>query len=290
MVLEALIGPVGAKRHPLRLFFFGLLLASLSVIFSIWVFKSQSSLVMVFLAVISAVPLMVATIKREEKEDILDSQEVTMLKSHEKTMVFLTCLFFGFIVGYSLWYVFLPSDTVNTLFSTQLDTIESINANVAKYLSGDTIDWGLGLSTFLSILSNNVKVLIFCIFFAFFFGAGAIFILTWNASVIATAMGTFIRNGLESYAHLIGWSRVAIYFHLFSLSLVRFMLHGTFEIVAYFIGGLAGGIISVALIKQGFDTSGFKKVLVDASLLTLIALALLFVGSFIEVFITPLLF
>ena len=289
MVLESLIGPAGAKKHPFRLFLIGLFLSSLAVIFSIWVFKSQSSLVMVFLTVISAVPLMVATMKMEEDKDIQDTSEKSMLKSHGAAMKFLTFLFFGFIVGFTLWYIFLPSDTVGLLFGVQLDTIESINANVARYLQGDAIDWGLGLSTFFSIFSNNVKVLIFCIFFAFFFGAGAIFILTWNASVIAAAMGTFIRNGLEAYAHVLGWGKIAVYFHLFSLSLVRFMLHGTFEIVAYFIGGLAGGIVSVSLIKHGLD-NGFKKVLFDSGVLVLIAIGLLFAGGLVEVFITPLLF
>ena len=42
------------------------------------------------------------------------------------------------------------------------------------------------------IFINNMGVLFLCIIFSFLYGAGAIFILTWNASVIAAAIGSFI--------------------------------------------------------------------------------------------------
>src|SRR3989344_2654844 len=91
-----------------------------------------------------------------------------------------TMLFLGFI----FLYIFLPPDLVKLLFSSQLDTIDSINSRV----SGKAIDT---TNIFAQIFLNNIKVLMFCIFFAFFYGAGAIFILAWNASVISAAIGTF---------------------------------------------------------------------------------------------------
>ena len=39
----------------------------------------------------------------------------------------------------------------------------------------------------------------FCLLFAVFYGFGSIFILTWNASVIGTAMGTFAENELKIF-------------------------------------------------------------------------------------------
>src|SRR3989344_1992805 len=124
---------------------------------------------------------------------------MTILKKNSKAIVFLTFLFLGFVVSFSLWFIFLPQSTVNLMFSSQLETIEAINSNVVHFMTSNIIDYKLGFTTFLGILSNNVKVLIFCIFFAFFFGAGSIFILTWNASVIAAAVGTYFTYFFFKY-------------------------------------------------------------------------------------------
>ena len=67
-------------------------------------------------------------------------------------------------------------------------TIATINSNV--------IGHAVYLDQFFRIFFNNLKVLIFCIGFAFVYGVGAIFILVWNASVIGTAIGSFIRSEL----------------------------------------------------------------------------------------------
>ena len=93
------------------------------------------------------------------------------------------------------------------------------------------------ISLFTLIFFSNLKVLVFCILFAVLYGVGAIFILTWNASVIGTAIGNFIRLRLAESSN---------YFYVASLGLLRYMIHGIPEILAYFIAGLAGGIISMA--------------------------------------------
>ena len=65
------------------------------------------------------------------------------------------------------------------------------------------------------------------------------------------------------------------------------MTHGIFEIAAYFIAGLAGGIISIALIKHNLQEN---RVLIDSLDLVLISVGFLIVAALIEVFITPLFF
>ncbi len=55
-------------------------------------------------------------------------------------------------------------------------------------------------------------------------------------------------------------------------------------------GGLAGGIISVAVIKHHLSTEKSKKVLLDSIDLVVLAVFVLFIAALIEVFITPLLF
>jgi len=282
MVLESLVGPLSAEAKPIRMFWFGILFSSIAVILSLWIFKEQSSLIMVFLTVFACIPLLYKTIKYEEKKDDLVIKESKLLKEHGRALSYLMFLFLGFIVSLSLWYIFLPAELTQTLFSAQLSTIRSINSQiVGNFFHG---------SFFGQIFSNNVKVLLFCIFFSFFYGAGAIFILTWNASVISGAIGTFVRNNLGDYAGSLGLIKIAGYFHIFTFGFLKYMTHGVFEIAAYFAGGLAGGIISVAVIRHEVETKEFRRVLFDSIDLIILAVVLLVVAAFIEVYITPSLF
>ncbi len=282
MVFENIIGPESAKKSPTKLFFIGIFFAIIAVIFSLWIFKQQASLIMVFLVVIMSLPLVYFTFNQEEEEDWIIPTEGGIMREHTKAIKFLMYLFLGFTVGFSLVYIFLPEVLVQNLFSSQLETISRINNNV----SGNSIS----NSTFFIILINNIKVMFFCLLFAFFFGAGAIFILAWNASVISAAIGTYFRNGLAEYAHILGWNKGAIYLQLFVGGLLRYLLHGIFEIAAYFFAGLAGGIISIALINYGIKNKGLKKITIDVSMLMSVAVGLLIIGAVVEVFVTPLLF
>ena len=279
MVLEALIKPWKAENKPLNMILYGILYASVAVILSLWIFKDQSSMIMVFLTVIACLPLIHRALIQEEKKELRLKQEARILKSHSKILEFMLFLFIGFVIAFSLWSIFLPSSTVEVLFKTQMHTIAAINNQVTA---------GAYSTEFLSaILINNMKVLFFSLFFALFYGAGAIFILTWNASVIASAIGTFVRNNIGAYAQQIGLVRAAGYMHIFSLGLLRYMTHGLFEILAYFIGALAGGLISVAIVRHDTGTEDFRIIMKDAIMLVTIAILILLLAGIIEVYVTP---
>lgn len=279
MVLESLMTPKGAEHHPLTMFLFGLLYSSIAIFLGLWIFRDQASLIIVFLTVFACIPLMVKTMKYEEKKDLLLKKEASMLMHHEKAMKFFTFLFLGIVFGYSIWFLLLPATTIQSLFSTQLATINTINNRV----TGDATSVAL----FFGILMNNIKVMLFCLFFAFFYGAGAIFILTWNASVIAAAIGSFVRNNIGDYAAQVGLVKVSGYMHIFSLGLLRYLTHGLFEILAYFIAGIAGGIISAAVIRHNLFSEDFNLVMKDAGWLVLIAFIVLVLAGLVEVYVTP---
>jgi len=278
MVLESLISVEKAEKNYKTMFFYGFLFVSIAIILALWIFREQSSMVMVFLVVIACIPLMYNTMKHEESIDMNTEEERTLLREHSKALKFLMFLFLGFIVAFALWFTFLPEQTTETLFHTQLTTIGQINAKITGDVTGNATS-AAGILT--QIFLNNFKVLLFCIFFSFFYGAGAIFILTWNASVIGAAMGTFIRDKLSYFGS---------YFAVIPLALLRYMTHGFFEILAYFIGGLAGGIISIAIIRHHTDNKKFKTVLTDSLDLIILAVIILIIAALIEVYITPSLF
>jgi uncharacterized membrane protein SpoIIM required for sporulation len=106
------------------------------------------------------------------------------------------------------------------------------------------------------------------------FGAGAIFILAWNASVIAAAIGIFTRSNITQLP----------------LGLARYLIHGIPEIAAYFMAALAGGIFSTAVTNHDNKRERFLMIVQDSLNLLVIAIVILIIAGLIEVFITPKLF
>lgn len=282
MVIESLVNPFKAEKSPWEMVFIGFFYASVGVFLGLWIFRESASLVMVFLTVVAAVPLMYNTLKLEEKKDTLARGELPLLKEHAKALAFFMFLFLGTTLAFSAWYIFLPSDLAQHLFTSQTETIVDISNKVTGNVSQFPI--------FSKIFLNNIKVLAFCILFSFVYGAGAIFILTWNSSVIGTAIGNFIRSNISSAAQSTGLVKVASYFHISLLGLFRYAIHGIPEILAYFVGGLAGGIISVAVIRHHFTTKSFEKIVIDSADLLILSIGLLFIAALLEVYITPILF
>ena len=283
MVLESLLNPLKAEKKPWEMFFIGFLYSSIAIVLSLWIFKDQASVVMVFFTVMACLPIVYNTMRLEESKDLEISEEITLLKEHNKAIVFLMFLFLGMTVSFVVWYVFLPSGTIGMVFGMQTTTIEAINNQV----SGNAYQQ---FSTFSKILLNNIKVLAFAILFAFIYGAGAIFILTWNASVIGAAIGSFIRSNIGDYAGAIGLYQISDYFSLASIGLLRYSLHGIPEILGYIVGGLAGGIISVAIIKKHYKDEKFSHIIFDISELLIISLLFLLSAAALEVWVTPILF
>jgi len=283
MVLEEIFFPSKAEQRPLSMLFVGMLYSSVAVLLSLWIFEKQSSFIMVFFTVMACIPLIYNTMRLEENKDMVIEKESILLHEHNKAIAFFTFLFLGMVISFVLWYVFLPADVTGYLFEKQTQTITQINNQV----SGNAVS---SAALFGKIFFNNMKVLSFSVLFSFIYGAGAIFILTWNASVIAAAIGNFIRSHIASLSATTGFTAAASYFQIFSMGFLRYMLHGIPEILAYFYGGLAGGIISIAVMRHHYSTKKFANIVLDTSELLVIAMAFLLIGALFEVYLTPLLF
>ena len=285
MVLESLITPFRAEQKPAWLFLIGFLFCSVAIFLSMWIFKSQASMIMVFLTTIAALPLIFNTVTMEEEKDLSGMEESWLLKEHAKALKAFIVLFLGATIAFAFWYVVMSSSTTSLLFQTQTDTINAINGRLTS-----NVPLSVNAAFFSRIFFNNIKVLIFCILFSFIYGAGALFILMWNASVIGAAIGNFIRVELVDVAQLAGLHKVAVYLQIISFGLARYAIHGIPEILAYFVGALAGGIISIAIIKHDFGTKKFEQILLDSADLIILSIGILFVAAILEVFVTPLIF
>jgi len=286
-MLESLVNPKRAEKGPWKMFFIGLLYASLSLLLVKAFFASDpvlikySGLIVVTFCVMFSFPFMYYIINQEEEEDEIIEGGIRRIWSVHKDVFFaLLWLFLGFVVAFSFWFLVLH-DT--NLLNAQIETYCSINSptNVAgcvqQYSNGTFLGPTgnvTGIGRVFSILENNIYVLIFTLLFSLIFGAGAIFVLAWNATVIASAVGIFTKFNLAGIPS----------------GLSRYMFHGIFEIAAYFLAALAGGILGAGFIRNGVNNKRFLHVLENTIILLFAAIILLIVAGFIEVYVTPLLF
>lgn len=289
-MFEFLINPKKAEKRPWELFFIGLLYSIIAIaivdllFIDNQIFSNYASIMIILFTVMLCLPFVYYLIAYEEKKEILLGAERKILKEHSKAILALTFLFLGLLLGYSLAALVLPHEIDKKNFEIQRHTYCNINMpydtkTCMDYLLKGNIKFSKPqyslqnmVGRFFSILSNNIYVLIFSLLFSFIFGSGAIFILTWNASVIAIAISSLAKA------------------RNFGLAFTHYMLHGFPEIIAYFIAGLAGGIISTAIIRHDYKTKKFWIILRDSIDLIIIALVFLILSSIIEVFISPLIF
>jgi len=278
-----ILSPRKAKRAPWEMFFVGMFYAGLAILLVEWFFAKDlvlskyAGILVVTFTVMFCTPFMYFLIKDEEEEDTKYVGMGGLLKEHGKAVVALMWMFLGFIVAFSILYIVFGA---NTNFKAQIETYCSINkpnnfdACIQEHgIKTGTSGTGFVTSTdrFLMIFVNNIYVLIFTIVFSLIFGAGAIFILAWNASVIAAAIGIFSKADFGNLP----------------LGISRYMIH---EILAYFIAFLAGGIISMAITKHDSHKERFWNILQDSLNLVMIAIGILLIAALIEVYITPILF
>ncbi len=286
-MLEMFINPKRAQRRPWEMFFIGLIYATLSIFIANWIFmgdpvlNKHMGIWIVTFCVMFSVPFVYYTLKMEEEKDILYSGGLRLLREHSKAIFVLMWLFIGFIIAFSFWYIVLPTGPHN--FYTQIEVFCQINnpsdiqGCVDQFLEKQS-NVVTGAVTagdrMVAIFVNNIYVLVFTLIFSIIFGAGAVFVLAWNASVISAAIGLFSESSI----------------HRLPTGFFRYMIHGFPEISAYFVGALAGGILSVAVIKHDIHNERFWAILQDSLNLILIAIGILFFSALIEVFITPALF
>lgn len=283
MVLESLFNPFVVKRKPWEMFFAGFIYSVVGLFLAYFVFREIAGILMIFLIVMATIPLFYITIKNEEELDLKINKEWVLLKEHTKVLLYLIFLFLGITAALVLSYLVLPSEMTSTIFTLQEKAISNVNQNLQGHLTG-----GIAQFDFLiRIFMNNLKVLFFCLIFSLLYGTGAIFILTWNASVIAAAIGGLIKSELLQVASLTGLASFSSYAGITVLGFLRYLTHGIFEIAAYFVMGLAGGILSIALIKHNFQE---ERILIDALDLIFISVGLLIFAGLVEVYITPQLF
>jgi len=266
-MFNLLFNPKKAERHPIEMLLIGFFYSSVSILLSMWIFPEYSSLLMVFLTLLSCLYVVQGSIKLEESKEQSYNSEGFLLEEHFKVLYFFLFLFLGFVISFAFWTTVLSVEKVSVLFDFQSSVVQGVRSLTG---TGNAIV----NKSFFIILFNNFKVLLISLILAFFYGAGAIFVMVWNASVMGFVIGNLAKNA----------------FGLLSLpvAFTKYFLHGIPEMLAYLTISLAGGIIYVSVARGDFfETGKAKKILLDVFVLFLISVLLLVIAALIEVYISP---
>ncbi len=280
MVLEALPSLQGVEKHPASLFLISFIIATIGIFVAHQTFPESTSVLALAFVATAFLPIMKSLFLNAEEKEVEESDmPFAFIATHFDVIKVYTWIFIGLAFTFSFWAVMLPESTANCdgwqcalpekgdVFSQQAKVRSDITGNAVgsqECFSSGTKDFS---NCFQLIFENNTWVMVLAIIFSFIWGAGAIFLLGWNASVI----GYFVATEITSKSLDAGIARA-----------ISYLPHGIPEIMAYFIAAIAGGIISAAITKKSFQKHELRIVLVDTVLLLMLATITLFIGAYIE--------
>ncbi len=274
MVLENLTDFESSKNHWDRVFAFGFFVNTVSLVVASIIFEPAAGLVSLFLVSAAAFPLISKIFEAEETVDV--SGGVRFFERHGKMLKIYSGFFMGVLLSTSVSYFSMDQQHANDVFNFQLSALKS--SHIGDRTTGAAFD----PSTFDVILANNLRVAFVSFAVSMLFGAAAVFIITWNASVIAVFAGILAKASAAPLANYgIVASPLAFLYGLLSAA-GSISLHGIPEIMSYFVAGLAGGIISTGLEKEKINSTNFKKVAADGTVLFAVAVLMIFAAAAIE--------
>ncbi len=276
MVLEHLFPEDWLEKKWFYAFILGVVYSVFGIIFAKILFPGDPALVSVAFISLLMLPELYKLFSIEERVEDRE-QRFTFGKlirdnrGFVKTYLF---LFLGILLVYSTATIFLPSFEANTLFREQLEMRDVGGDAIASGMAtGIAFDTGL----FWAIFKNNLIVLMFCFLISFLTGDGAIFLVTWNASVWGTVFGITAKN-----AAIFTGANPLVYFGIIMLIVLP---HVILESSSYFIAAISGGVISKDVLLERVDSVRFKRVFIFNFWLFIIAIAVLVAGGLTETYV-----
>jgi len=263
-MIESIISPSTAERKPWQMVTAGILFtivaALITFVVEAFTVCAGAGYLLVSFITIAAAPLFVRVFCIEEHK-----HKGNLIERHLPVIEDYAYFFFGVIIATSFFYALYGDRGAKCLFSDQLATLTNIgvigeNNLPACGTEGSAIT-GMAAAqrSWEGFFLNNVSVLFLLFIFSFVLGAGSVWLISWNASVIGVLIG----------------------YRLDPLILIKILPHGIFEFGGYFFGAVAGGILSAAIIQERIK-SEYKRVLLDSLMYFGIAVGMIFLGAIIE--------
>src|SRR3989338_1100073 len=272
MVLESILNPKNILKKPLHMFFLAVIYTTISIFFEWKIFPAAASILSLAFITILFIPIFFKVFSKEEKKDRLYSSPIhpNLFFRHKDAIVLYTLFFLGIIVASSFVYVFFPDIHA---FDLQNNTLRSF---VTGHVTGGG-DGLCGSDNFSKYVCNNSQTMLLSFVLSLIFGAGAIFVLAWNASIIAVYLGGVMKSMIAAGTH-----PIQAYLFGIPMGLGAIALHGIPEILAYFFAGIAGGILSIGIIREKTLSKKFKNIFKDSIIFLVIAEVLIILAAYLE--------
>jgi len=277
-VIESITNPESVEKKPWKAFVAAFIMTIVAGLLAMNVSTASggSGLLVIAFISIAAAPFFVQIFRIEEM-----IHEGNLFQRHRRVIEIYFSFFAAVALATSLLYIAMPEQTANGLFSDQVKDLESKGVIAS---SGAAVHVTYSFAT---ILTNNLYVLLLAFVFSFMLGAGAVFEISWNASIIGVLIGKIAAAPAAFGAiTIIPGNAVANYIVALPFTILTILPHGILEFGAYFFGAVAGGILSVAIVQESIRTwKHYQPILKDALAYLMIAVVLVLAGAAIEVVI-----
>lgn len=272
-MLESILNMREVEKSPYLTFIWALMITTVGILFSTQLFYrvtisgvsfNLTGMFSVVFTIIPSVYFLTSVIKKEEQMEEKACREhysQGFFDKHRSDILMFLFYFLGVTVAFAVWAFVLPND----FFQVQLVKILEIRSAVSGGITAGIVKGSF--SSFLAILFNNLEVMVFAFIFSLLFGAGAVFILVWNASILGTAIGELSKS-------------------VFDIPIVTlsFLPHGIPEIIGYLCAGIGGGLISAAILRCR-SSDILKVIMFDSLKIVALGAAFIFLAAGIEVYL-----
>lgn len=215
-------------------------------------FIGKNSLFLVALVSLALSYPVISYIRGMNKEEIEKQMDANLLFSrHAKELVVFWTIFIGILFA----FLILMKLNLVTEFTFQEQFYSKVSGMITMFNN-----------SFGVILLNNLYVTFFTFLISFLSFAGLIFVISWNASILAYYLyhSETISNSL--------------------LSFISLLPHGLLEVGGYVLAGITGAILAYRIDRKNkFDHKLDSEFFKDFFLLAFSAIFLIFLAAFLEV-------
>lgn len=260
MVIEQILPPKELLKHPVESFPLGIGLAILGILLGVLFFKIDAAIMGIVLVTIASVPFLSKILDIEAVKEGQARSIKQLVLRNKKIITIYFAFFVGIATGYFLIYSFFPGNAMQSVFDAQSSIFIRNDISTSPTI-------GFSWEIFHQILQNNIGVILICLLLSFLYGAGAILVLTWNASVLGIFLASIPKARIVAFV----------------------TPHVLLEFLSFFIAAVAGGLICVAINKHKTKSRAFKTIVADSLILVILSLILIISAALVETYVIALL-
>ncbi|MBI4441282.1 hypothetical protein HY639_03880 [Candidatus Woesearchaeota archaeon] len=297
MVVERLFKEQMLKKQPAFALGAGVFFTVVGFITSYLLFKPFVGLATILFTVILALPSLMRLFELEEEEQ---KEGVSFLTKNETLIDFYLYFFIGSFMVFFLIAIY------NTSLVFSLDDLSRMDVPRGYATEGFELPPPPSYrptGEITKIFMNNFYVMLISFVLSLFYGAGSLFLITFNGSIFASTLAKVIKLKIPKdpswytytfslFGNVLHFSPEGFWFtYTFMACNVGIMFfHGIPEVLAYFFAAIAGGVLSEGFVREKFLSKGFFKIIKNAVWLLILAIVVLYVAAIIEIDVSKMLF